>query len=138
MRFILAAALLLAACSKGDDKVAENAVMPPISVTSETPGDWTELDGMVDRTPAESGLMENSPVTVDVNATLGPEAPTFRTAMMRAGKLVRQGDLLVAKGPDAWLVLQPRDHAFRAGLRSGSGWHQWQTPGADVPAPAAL
>lgn len=103
---------------------------------SETPGDWSALDAMVGRTPFESGLLESSSVTVDINATLGPEARTFRNAMADAGPLRREGDLLVSRSRSgkAWLVLQPADHAFRAALRTENGWRQWTTPGSDVPA----
>ena len=130
----LAAACLLAACS-GDDKWADNAVTPPLEQMAEAPGDWTALDGMIGRRPAESGLIENSPITVDLNARLGPSAKAYRDAMMAAGPLTRQGNLLVAKGPDAWLVLDPAGHAFHAGLTRGGRLEEWQTAGADVPRP---
>ncbi|WP_300972902.1 hypothetical protein [Sphingomonas sp. LHG3406-1] len=121
-----------AACS-GNEKVADNAVMPALDVASETPGDWSGLVEMVGRRPSESGLIESSAISVDLNALLGPDAGAFRDAMMRAGPLARDGDLLVARAPDAWLVLDPADHAFRAALRQGGSVREWQTPGAEVP-----
>lgn len=136
MRFL--ALLLLAAastaCSKSD-KWADNAATPSLNQIAEAPGDWSALEGMVGRRPSESGLIENSPVTVDINARLGPAAQGYRDAMMRAGPLERRGALMVAKGPDAWLVLDPAGHAFHAGLLRGGKWQDWQTAGADVPAP---
>lgn len=129
--------LPLAACS--DDEVPENgAAVPPISVTSETPGDWSALSELVGRTPADGALIDNSPISVDLNATLGPDAQRFRSAMMRAGPLTREGPLLIARAPDAWLVLQPGDHAFRAALRTAQGWREWQTHAAEVPRPAGV
>lgn len=134
MRLALLASLLaLAACS-GSDKWADNATVPPLDVIDEAPGDWSALDGMIGRRPSESGLIEDSPISVDLNALLGPDAGPYRDAMMRAGPLVREGDLLVARGPDASLVIQPAEHAFRATLRRGGRTLDWQTPGADVPA----
>lgn len=136
MRFILPLlALGAAACGGGDDKVAANEAMPSLTTMTEQPGDWSALAGMVGRRPAESGLVDNnSPISVDLNARLGRDAAAFRNAMMPAGPLERQGDLMVARAPDAWLVIQPDEHAFRAALRKGSGWQEWQTPGASVPA----
>lgn len=132
--FVPACLLALAACSDGD-KWAENVATPTLTTMTEQPGDWSALDGMVGRRPSESGLIETSSISVDLNALLGPEAGAFRSAMMRAGPLERRGDLLVAQAPDAWLVLQPGDHAFRAALRRNGRLREWQTPGADVPSP---
>ena len=98
-------------------------------------GDWTKLDGMIDRRPSESGLFDNSPITVDTNARLGPSAKAYRDAMMAAGPLTRQGNYLVAKGPAAWLVLDPEGHAFHAGLIRNGRLEEWQTAGTDVPRP---
>ena len=126
----------LAACSD-DPSASRNHAVPTIETMSETPGDWSALDHMIGRPPFDSGLLENSPITVDLNATLGPSAIAFRNAMADAGPLARRGDLLVSTSASgaAWLVLDPADHAFRAGLRTGNGWREWQTPGADVPRP---
>jgi hypothetical protein len=135
IRPLLALLLLLpAAC--GPDQVAENAAVPALNVISESPGDWTALELMVDRTPADSGLIDDSPISVDLTAKLGPDLAAWRSAMMRAGPLRRQGNLLVARAPDAWLVLQPADHAMRLALRSKDGWREWETAGATVPRPA--
>jgi hypothetical protein len=134
----LAAPLLLAAalpaCS-GNDKWADNAVTPALNQTAEAPGDWSALSGMIGRRPSESGLIENSSVSVDLNARLGASAKPYRDAMMAAGPLTRQGNYLVAKAPDAWLVLDPEGHAFRAGLIRNGQLEEWQTAGADVPRP---
>lgn len=128
------AAVLLCACS-GGDKWAENAATPTLTTMTETPGDWSALDGMIGRRPSESGLLRTSAVNVDIESRLGPDAKAYRDAMMRAGPLTRRGDLLVAQGPDAWLVLDPQDHAFRAGLLRGGKLQEWQTAGAEVPRP---
>lgn len=128
--------ILLATACSGNEKVSENAVMPPLDVVSETPGDWSGLDSLIGRLPADSGLFENSPVSVDLNATLGPDLAAYRSAMMRSGPLRREGSLMVARAPDAWLVLDPEDHAFRAAMKGPRGWREWQTPGAEVPLPS--
>jgi hypothetical protein len=128
--------LLLAGCSGEPEATTHN--IPSLSEMTEKPGDWSALDGLVGRTPADSGLFENSPVVVDLTAALGPEFAGYRDAMMRAGPLTRVGPLMVAKAPDAWLILQPADHAFRAAQRTDAGWRQWQTAGARVPLPAGL
>nr|WP_314445790.1 hypothetical protein [uncultured Sphingomonas sp.] len=124
--------LLLTACS-GSDKWADNAVTPPLEIMAEAPGDWSALDGMIGRRPSESGLIETSPISVDLNARLGSMAKPYRDSMMAAGPLTRRDNLLVAVAPDAWLVLDPQGHAFRAGLRTREGWQEWATAGASVP-----
>jgi hypothetical protein len=137
MRLVLPilAIALLSACSSGD-KWAENAATPALTTMSETPGDWSALDGMIGRRPSESGLLRTSAVNVDIESRLGPAAKAYRDAMMRAGPLTRRGNLLVAQGPDAWLVLDPEDHAFRAGMMRGGKLQEWQTAGANVPRPS--
>lgn len=134
--FLLAPLLLgaLTACSS-QDKWADNVATPSLTTMTEQPGDWSELDKMVGRRPSESGLIESSSVSVDLNARLGPTAGVYRDAMMRAGPLERSGGFLVARGPDAWLVLDPAGHAFRAGLVRNGRLQEWQTAGADVPRP---
>lgn len=124
----------LAACSS-QDKWADNVATPPLEVMAEEPGDWSPLASMIGRPPAESGLIDNSPVSVDLNARLGPAAHLYRDAMMRAGPLERRGALLVAEGPEAWLVLDPAGHAFRAGLVRDGRLQEWQTAGGEVPRP---
>jgi hypothetical protein len=134
IRPVLALLLLLpAAC--GPAQVAENAAVPPLNVINETPGDWSDLDLMVGKVPADSGLIDKSPISVDLTAKLGPDLEAWRSAMMKAGPLKREGNLLVARAPDAWLVLLPADHAMRLALRSGSSWREWETAGANVPRP---
>ncbi|GAA4000796.1 hypothetical protein [Sphingomonas humi] len=132
LALLLAAAL--SACSK-QDKWADNVATPPLNVIAEAPGDWTALDGMIGRRPSESGLVENSPISVDLEARLGPDAQTYRNAMMRSGPLQRSGLLMVSKGPDAWLVIDPEQHAFRAGLLREGRWQDWHTAGTDLPRP---
>lgn len=125
----------LAACSNDTPAMADNYVVPSLNQMAEAPGDWTSLDGMVDRRPSESGLFDNSPITVDINARLGASAKAYRDAMMAAGPLVRQGRYLVSKGPEAWLVLDPVEHAFHAGLKRNGKLEEWQTAGTSLPRP---
>lgn len=132
LAFFLFIAVLLPACSS-QDKWAENVATPSLSTMAETPGDWSALEGMVGRRPSESGLIDSSAISVDVKARLGTAAQPFRNAMMAAGPLTRRDNLLVAVAPDAWLVLDPEEHAFRAGLRTRKGWQEWSTAGANVP-----
>jgi hypothetical protein len=124
----------LSACS-GEDKWADNAATPSLNQMAEAPGDWSTLDGMVGRRPSESGLIDTSTISVDVNARLGAAAKPYRNAMMAAGPLTRRGNLLVSEAPDAWLVLDPAGHAFRAGLRRNGQFEEWTTAGAEVPRP---
>lgn len=129
---LLAAAL--AACSN-DDKWAKNSAMPELDQLSEVPGDWSELEGMIGRRPSESGLIDSSAISTDLEARLGAAATPYRNAMMAAGPLTRRGALLVAEAPEAWLVLDPAGHAFRAGLTRDGRTEEWHTAGAELPRP---
>jgi hypothetical protein len=131
--FLLLLCAALSACS--DDKWADNAVTPSLTQMAEAPGDWSALDGMVGRRPSESGLIDTSAISVDLNARLGAAAKPYRNAMMAAGPLTRRGNLLVSEAPEAWLVLDPAGHAFRAGLRRNGRFEEWTTAGAEVPRP---
>jgi len=132
-------ATFLAACG-GNDKIAQNAATPPLEVTSETPGDWSDLQLMVGRTPADSGLFEDSPITVDLNALLGRDATTFRRAIEGGSALTQVGPVLVTLARDrtAYLIIYPDDHALEAGLKHAGDWRRWNTPGSAVPRPAAI
>jgi hypothetical protein len=136
MRLCLLLLALLSACSSEPETNTHN--LPSLAEMTEAPGDWSGVQGLIGRTPADSGLIENSPVAVDLVSALGPEFDAWRDAMMRAGPLTREGPLLVSKAPDAWLVLQPADFAFRAAHRTSSGWREWQTAGASVQPPPGL
>jgi len=138
-QLVLVLAILTAACNQ-NDKIAQNAAMPPLNVASETPGDWSDLNLLVGRTPADSGLFADSPITVDLNALLGAQATTYRRAIEGGSALTRVGPVLVTVAPDrsAYLLLYPADHALEAGLKTASGWRQWNTPGSHVPRPAAI
>lgn len=127
-------AAALTACSNNDIPT-ENIAVPTLNDMTETPGDWSALSGMIGRRPSESGLFENSPITVDINARLGPSAKAYRDAMMSAGPLIRQGKYLVSRAPDAWLVLDPAEHAFHAGLTRDGRLEEWQTAGVNLPKP---
>jgi len=132
-------AILTAACNQ-NDTIAQNAAMPPLNVASETPGDWSDLRLLAGRTPADSGLFEDSPITVDLNAMLGRDAITYRRAIEGGSVLTPVGPVLVTLAPDrrAYLVIYPADHALEAGLKTATGWRRWNTPGSDVPRPVAI
>lgn len=134
---VLAAAL--AACGDSD-KVAQNVALPDLNTTSETPGDWSLLALAVGRTPADSGLLAQSPITVDLNAMLGREVPRFRLAMTDATALTRDGRVLFTVGGSdgAYLLIFPADHALEAGLKNRNGWQIFRTPASEIPRPAAI
>lgn len=137
MRLLLPLALLAATAACSEEKPPSNA-LPSLETMTEDAGNWSALDDLVGRRPAESGLVENSPIEVDLSARLGRDSAAFRDAMMRAGPLERSGPLMMSQGPDAWLVIQPGEHAFHAALKTPQGWKEWSTPGAAVPVPQGL
>ena len=132
--------LTLAAAACGSDTFAENAIPPALNAGTEAGGDWSPLQHMAGRAPAESGLFVNSPITTDLNAMVGPDLARYRAAMATGSPLTRQGPVLVtaARGGDAYLVIHPADHAMEAGLKGPGGWRTWTTPGASRPPPQAV
>lgn len=131
--------LPLSACG-GNDVDARDVVVPELNQMSETPGDWSDLAGMVGRTPADSGLFQRSAITIDLDALLGEDARAFRLAMGNASALRRYGPVLVSVSPtrEAFLLILPQDHALEAGYRKAGRWRTVRTPGAEVPRPAAI
>lgn len=136
---LILAAALLGGCGNGD-MVAENAVPPTVNELAETPGDWSGLSGAIGRTPIDSGLLKNSPISVDLNAMLGPSVDAFGAVMADSTPLVREGPVLVsrARSGEAYLIIDPADHALEAGMRQRNLWRSWQTAGADVPRPRSV
>ncbi|RST31987.1 hypothetical protein HMF7854_14915 [Sphingomonas ginkgonis] len=136
-RLILLSVLLLPGCNNQDAVAQDAKAAPPLNVMSATPGDWSGLQLMAGREPAESGLMVNSPIVTDLNAMLGPSAGDYRKAMARAEPLRREGPLLVALSPasGAYLLIDDHQHAMKAGMRQNGRWRSWQTPASDFAPP---
>ena len=141
MRWTMLAAatvISLAACS--DDAVADrDGPVPNLSEMAETPGDWSLLNAFVDRPQADSDLFKQSPITVDLNAMLGPRIFDYRKRMAAAGPLVRNGTMLVSvtpPGPDAaYLMIEPGDNVIEAGWRESGRWHVERTAGTAMRRP---
>ncbi len=135
---VAAAAIGLAAC--GNDAVADrDAPVPNLSEMVETQGDWSLLNVLANRRPAESELLMQSPITVDLNAMLGPRVFDYRKRMAAAGPLVRIGTTLVSVtplGPNAaYLMIEPSDYAIEAGWRESGRWHVERTAGTAMRRP---
>jgi hypothetical protein len=131
---------LSAACNSNADTIAEDAIPPALNLGTEAGGDWSPLQHMAGRPPAESGLLINSPITTDLNALLGRDLARYRDAMATGSTVAREGAVMVtaARAGDAYLVIHPADHALEAGLKGPDGWRTWTTPGARVPRPASV
>jgi hypothetical protein len=129
----------LAACGRGEE-LAANAQTPDLETMVETPGDWSALAQAMGRTPADSGLLQQSPIITDLDALLGGRAKDYRLALGDATPLQREGGVLVTIGKSgrAWLVIAPGDHALAAGLKDGDEWQRFETPGAQVPLPPSV
>ena len=106
----------------------------------ETPGDWSALAQAMGRTPAESGLLQQSPIITDLDALLGERARDYRLALGDATPLQPEAGVLVSIGRSgrAYLVIAPDDHALAAGLKNGENWQRFETPGAQVPLPPSV
>ena len=139
IRFALPAAVLfLAACGRNEGVVASDVKpTPALSTMESTPGDWSALGTLTGREPSDSGLLLHSPIVTDLDAMLGASAKPYREAMAPAGTLRREGGLLVSVSPvaGAYLVIDPRQHALAAGMRTPQGWRRWQTPASEIALP---
>jgi hypothetical protein len=138
--WILAPLALAASACGGPDKVADNAVAPDLNMMTATEGDWSGLSQAVGRTPAESGLLQGSDISVDLNALLGPDVEAFRLALGNATPLAQEDGVLVTIGRsgNAYLVIDTADHAVEAGLKRAADWQQYRTPGSDVVLPPSV
>lgn len=136
---LLVVIALLSACGNRD-VVAEEAVPPAVNELAEMPGDWSALASAVGRTPGDSALFVNSPVTVDLNAMLGPDAEAFRSAMVDAAPLAREGGVLVSasRAKRAYLLIDPAGHALEAGLRREGRWQRYRTAGTELDLPPSI
>lgn len=136
---IFALVLVLGGCGN-DAKWAEGAVPPSVNEMAETPGDWSRLAGSINRTPGDSGLLTNSPITVDLNAMLGRDLDAYRRAMSDSGPLRWEVGVLVSRSHAGrgYLVIDPRDHALEAGLRSEGKWRSYRTSGSDLQRPPTI
>lgn len=132
-------AMAAASCG-GPDTVARNAVAPDLNMMAATEGDWSGLAKAVGRTPADSGLLQNSDISVDLNALLGADVEAFRLALGNATPLAREGPALVTVGRsgNAYLLIDPADHALEAGLKRGATWQQYRTPGSEITRPPSV
>ena len=137
---MLALLALAASSCGGPDTIAANAVAPDLNLMASTEGDWSGLAGALNRTPAESGLLRGSDISVDLNALLGRDQEAFRLALGDATPLAREGELLVTVGRsgNAYLLIDPADHALEAGLKRAGNWQQYRTPGSDIARPPSV
>ncbi len=91
---LLAAAAVVGLAACGSDAVADrDGPVPNLSEMVETQGDWLLLNVLVDRRPAESELLMQSPITVDLNAMLGQGSPIIASRWRRRGR---------------WFAVEPR------------------------------
>ena len=134
---LLAAAAVIGLAACGSDAVADrDGPVPNLSEMVEPHGDWSLLNVLVDRPPAQSELLKQSPITVDLNALVGARIFDYRERMAAAGPLVRNGTMLVSvtpSGPDAaYLMIEPKDNAIEAGWRESGRWHVERTGACGV------
>lgn len=139
-RTLLFSVVVLVSAGCSDDPIAERGTpLPDLNEITEPIGDWSLLSVLVDRRPADSQLLLQSPITVDLNAVVGPGVFDYRQRMAKAGPLVRDGELLVAvtpQGPDAaYLVIDEPQRAIEAGWKKDGRWHVERTAGSEIRRP---
>ncbi len=135
---VAVAVIGLAAC--GSSAVADrDAPIPKLNEMVEKRGDWSLLNVLVNRPPAESELLMQSPITGDLNAMLGAQVFDYRKRMAAAGPLVRDGTMLVSvtpPGPNAaYLMIEPGETVLEAGWRKSGRWHVERTAGTTMQRP---
>ena len=92
------------------------------------------------RTPADSGLFQNSAILVDLDALLGADAERFKQAASAGTPLTRIGPVLetIANDRTTFVTILPADHALQAGMKQNGRWRLWTTPAAKVPQPPVV
>lgn len=133
---LAALVLVLAGCEEDTTVAPADTKLPPLNEIAETPGDWSLLNVLVDRHPDGSELLVQSPISIDLNAMVGPAIFDYRQRMAAAGPLTRDGDLLYSvtpPGPNAaYLIIDPDQRAIAAGWKKDGKWHVQHTAGADM------
>jgi hypothetical protein len=140
---VLGACLVLAACDQSAGKPAEKAAEPaqaaPVAIVR---ADWSSLEGLVGKYPADSKLFEDSPIVPALKALLGDRFETFKFNTQTSGPLQKDGVLFVTGnkphngGSDqAYLLVDPATQAMEVGLWEAGKLSVFTTPGATLTKP---
>lgn len=140
---VLGACLVLAACDQPAGKRAEKAAEPaqaaPVAIV---PADWSSLEGLVGKYPADSKLFEDSPIVPGLKALLGDRFETFKINIQTSAPLQKDGVLFVTGnkphngGSDqAYLLIDPATQAMEVGLWEAGKLSVFTTPGAKLGKP---
>ena len=139
---VLGACLVLAACGQPAGKPAEKAAAPAAAPVAAAPADWSSLEGLVGKYPADSKLFEDSPIVPGLKALLGERFETFKVNTQTSGPLQKDGVLFVTGnkphngGADqAYLLIDPATQAMEVGLWEAGKLSVFTTPGAKLAKP---
>ena len=142
VRAVAAVAVIALPACDGGAVADRNAKVPNLNEMVETQPDWSLLEVLANRRPAESELLMQSPITVDLNAMMGSKIFGYRKQMAVAGPLTRNGTMLVsvtAPGPHAaYLMIEPAKFAIEAGWRESGRWHVERTAGTALRRPSQV
>lgn len=139
----IGACLLLAGCGQPAERAAESAAAPSAPAAPvAAPADWSGLNALVGKYPAESRLFEDSPIIPGLKGLLGDRFETFKTNTQTSGPLKKDGVLFVTGNkPDqggsdqAYLLIDPATHAMEVGLWEAGKLSVFTTPGAKLVKP---
>lgn len=152
---ILVPAMLLTACGQPADQAVEtdSAEIPlgtapapgevAADIVAGTSGDWAALDQHLDKTPLESGLYDDSPISSDLASLLGDKLAVLKANSETAAPLQREGDVLFTSGNKdneggsnvSYLLIDPATKALEVGLWEDGVPSVYKTPGSNIAKP---
>ncbi|KRF00362.1 hypothetical protein ASG87_13600 [Frateuria sp. Soil773] len=143
---LLGATLVLAGCGKppaGDAaQDATAGATPAAASTAPAPADWSSLETLVGRYPADVDLYGRGPLVAPLQRLLGERFARFKANMQVSGPLSRAGDLLYVTGNKpheggeeaGYLLVDPAARQIEVGLWEGGKLGVYRS-GADLADP---
>ena len=125
---------------------AEPSAIPNVATPSDDvagAADWSSLDTFVSKNPIESGLLDRSPISSDLEALLGDKTAVLKTNLETSSPLEREGSTLFTSGNKAheggsdaaYLLIDPAAKALEVGLWQKGKLSVYKTPGSDIAKP---
>ena len=108
--------------------------------------DWGSLDTFVNRNPIESGLLDRSPISSDLEALLGDRTAVLKSNLETSSPLEREGSTLFTSGNKAheggsdaaYLLIAPAAKAIEVGLWQKGKLSVYKTPGSHIAKPGDI
>lgn len=145
IRLIIIGSLSLASACLGYWIVPKHEVPTIAEQNGRDIGAWASLDHMVDKKPAESGLLTDSVIARELRDLTGNDYGEFLSLMAEASPLQRSQVLWLTGTPagstgrsGAYLIIDQKLRKLEVGLRRNGDTTVYRTPGAVLAKPSAI